>query len=485
MTGRSRSAPGAEATLRRILARLEHHPLAIRLVIPAWLGRGEDAAALQRDLDQFLASATDHLADKKTHRSLDACFRYAYEALPGPDRERLGGLSLFDAPFQIEPAAETLGLDQAETLATLTRLAGRSFVWTRADDGGVRRLFGFSPQVRPFVQRRVRADQRDLSAERRRFAASHATLIAHAHQALGKAEWEIYRDLVALTLPDLIHAVGWSDGNRRATLGLSLGQIAEALGALDQAQQLFHDAKAAAEAAGDEASASRAVYAMAGIHKLRGDLDAAMRLYEEALAITERLGDLHDKGATLHAIAGIHHVRGDLDAAMRLYEESLAITEGLGSLQGKGATLYAMAGIHKLRGDLDAAMRLYEEALAIAERQGDLGGMGATLHAIAGIHQVRGDLDAAMRLYEKALAITEQVGDLQGKGATLRTIADIQLVRGELDVAMRLYMEALAITEWLGGPPGQRRDAARHRKHSPSAWGPGRGDAAVRGIAGD
>jgi tetratricopeptide (TPR) repeat protein len=392
-----------EELLADTLHRLEHHPLAIRLVAPAWTESGLTLAELSSQLEPFLPRAIDVLAERAQHQSLDACFRYAYEALQEPDRTWLCRLSLFSAPFLVETATAALAGDEASLRPALQRLARRSFLWHDKDPLEKRSLFRFQPQVRPFLARQVERDGRDLAPDRRRFAAAHARIISESVKIVGSEEWAKRHPLITMTLPDLIQAVEWNEESSRPAAALALATLLVPL----------------------------------------GFLDLAMRLYRESLAILEDLGDLWGKAATLHAMANIHVTRGDLDEAMRLYQESLAIDERLGNPQGKGATLHAMANIHSIRGDLDEAMHLYRESMAITERLGDLRGKGATLREMAHILRLRGDLDEAMRLYRESLDITERLGDLRGKGATLSMIGQLLIQSGDTVGGIRAVLESL------------------------------------------
>ena len=485
-----------ERLLDEGLAMIEYHPLAIRLLAPAWFDSGLRLADLSAQMESLLERATDDLADKHEHRSLDACFNYAYEVLPEEDRGWLDRLSLFRAPILIEAAAATLASEKHTLLPILVRLLRRSFLTDRREASVKSILFGFQPQVRPFIVRRVAASGLDLTLHRRRFARWYVNMISESVGMLDRAEWEERHRLIADLVPDLVQAVEWTEEPAdRSYAAFMLANLLRGLGLLDQAMRLYREALSTHERLGSLQEKAAVLHEMADVYVRRSNLDGAKRLFDEVLEIKERLGDREGKAAALHGIAYIHRLhgdfdkalglldeslkitdelgiirgkaatlrgkadimmtRGEIDAALRLYEESLDIDSRLGDIRGKSLSLDAMAKIHRLQGEFDQAVRLYEEALGIQKRLGDLDGSAVTLHGMAYIHRLRGDLDGAMRLHRESLAIQERLGDLHGIGATFHAMAGILVIRGDLDQALRFYNQSLDIDDRLGNLQGK------------------------------
>jgi tetratricopeptide (TPR) repeat protein len=89
----------------------------------------------------------------------------------------------------------------------------------------------------------------------------------------------------------------------RSDVQYRLGEIYTGLGQYAQAEQLYHQSLATAEALGDRHGAAVIQHALAGLYQLRGDYAQAEELYRQSLAAKEALGDRRGVAITLHNLA--------------------------------------------------------------------------------------------------------------------------------------------------------------------------------------
>ncbi|WP_203832818.1 CHAT domain-containing protein, partial [Actinoplanes lobatus] len=157
-------------------------------------------------------------------------------------------------------------------------------------------------------------------------------------------------------------------------------------GALEQAEQLLHQARDMFTTAGSEGEAAAARGRHADILYQRGDYDGALRIrHDVELPVYERLGDTYSIAVTWGEIADILHERGDHDEALRIrHEVQLPVYERLGDARSIAITWGKIADTRYQRGDHDEALRIrHDVELPVYERLGDTYSIAVTWGEIA------------------------------------------------------------------------------------------------------
>ena len=226
-------------------------------------------------------------------------------------------------------------------------------------------------------------------------------------------------------------------------------------GDLDQAAQLFGDARELFAAAGSEREAATVMGDIADIASLRGDYEEALRIRREVeLPVYERLGHTREAAVAWGNIADIAYMRGDYDEALRIRREvQLPVYERLGDTRAAAVTWGKVADIAYERGDYDEALRIRREVeLPAFERLGETREAAITWGKLADIAYRRGDYDEALRIHRGVqLPAFERLGDTRAAAVTWGRIANIAFERGDYDEALRIYREVqLPLYEQLG-----------------------------------
>jgi tetratricopeptide (TPR) repeat protein len=184
------------------------------------------------------------------------------------------------------------------------------------------------------------------------------------------------------------------------------------------------------------------------------DLDSAQATYEEILTSLEAQPESEQRnyrlGITYHELGGVAQRRGDLDSAERWYRQALTLEEQLGDRPGMATTHHQLGTLAQDRGDLDSAEAWYRQALTISEQLGDRHVIASTYHQLGIVAQDRGDLDSAEAWCRQALTLEEQLGDRHAIAQTYHQLGRVARRRGDLDSAEGWYRQALTIKERLG-----------------------------------
>jgi tetratricopeptide (TPR) repeat protein len=189
----------------------------------------------------------------------------------------------------------------------------------------------------------------------------------------------------------------------------------------------------------------------------RGQLDEAEDWYRQALAIEEEFGDRPRMAHTYGQLGNNAQARGQLDQADDWYRQSLAISEELGD-RPTTAIAYHQLGLNaQARGQLDQADDWYRQSLAIEEELGNRPGMASSYHQLGNTAYLRGQLDQADDWYRQSLAIEEELGNRPGMASSYHQLGITAEARGQLDQADDWYRQSLAIEEELGDRPRMAR----------------------------
>ncbi|SEH07604.1 tetratricopeptide repeat protein [Candidatus Venteria ishoeyi] len=233
----------------------------------------------------------------------------------------------------------------------------------------------------------------------------------------------------------------------RGRLYQNLGENAQALADLEQAQKLYQQVD-------NRRSEATCFVEIADIKVDQGDIETALKQLKKTLSVYDNLGDVRSKAVTMGKIADILQARGQLDDALKIRQtEQLPVYEKLGDVRSKAVTMGQIADILQARGQLDDALKIREhEELPVYEKLGDVRSKAVTERKIADILIARGELEQALViLQERCIPPMENIGAIADVAVFKGIIADILQARGQLDDALKIHEhEALPVYEKLG-----------------------------------
>ncbi|MBO2459896.1 protein kinase domain-containing protein [Actinomadura violacea] len=285
----------------------------------------------------------------------------------------------------------TMEPDLSDVPAWLRDVVGRALAKDPADRPSVRSL-------REAVTRRPQVELLQAAYAGARAAHDHARAegIAFGLHAVAAAADD--RVLVAKSLLDQADAARYS-------------------GAMDRAETLFEQARAASAAAGSRRDEGWAWDGLGVCRRHRKDDDLAGKAFEEALAIGEEVGDTALRGWNLCNLADLDLRRGNFANATACYDAALTV-----AVDHPAIELDALKGLARCareQGDLELAASLLEDTAHRAEEVEDLRTAGWAWYDAA--EDVRGkpDHERAKSDLENALRIAGRLGDRLMEGWTL------------------------------------------------------------------
>ena len=229
---------------------------------------------------------------------------------------------------------------------------------------------------------------------------------------------------------------------------LSQGQVHEAVGRNDQAQDRFERALAAFAAVGDRMGEARALFQLGTVFGARAQHEAATDHLTRAVAIFQEIGDPLGEANALSAVGEVLSRCGRYARARDHLVRALRIVEASGYPQGDGNILGALGDVYLWWGRHDEAREQFDRALAIFRQTGDRRMEARTINGLAEILRATGQPAESASRYRYGLRLAREVGArdeearaLDGLGHTLSATGHPQEARQHWEQALGIYAE--------------------------------------------
>ena len=459
-------APYAE--LRALLAQLDHHPLAIQLVLPAL--RSFSLSTIRSDFAALLPTFTDERVVGR-NSSLLASLDYSLRQLSDEQRAWLPRLACFEggaiegALLRITEIPETTwtslrqALEQAD-LITVERIPEELDV----------PFLRFHPILIPYLHNLVGTDDRDL---RVRYAQVYFQLVTYPYREEQRQSQPV-QTIIRRELPNLRRALTilMQEGAKEAATNMAdaLGWFLDALGMVREREEMRQRIAQASKTSGAKdgrlTSTEYLLESRTGTDELnKGDVRAAYARFSALLARIEALpeGAPLGKGSYQHCLTIAYIARclrdsGQLEAAESRLREALEV---IGKLLEKQPDAPNLLNVREVlltnMGDTllrqekyTQAYETYQEALQLAVQRGDGRQQATNTVQLGLVARYQKNYDQARDRFSQALKLYRTVGDLSGEAVTFYYLGHVELAQARLDRAEQWYRESLKITEQIG-----------------------------------
>jgi CHAT domain-containing protein/tetratricopeptide (TPR) repeat protein len=178
----------------------------------------------------------------------------------------------------------------------------------------------------------------------------------------------------------------------------------------------------------------------------QGDVRAARELFEQALAAFDLAGERGAwRAAVLQNLAAVAADLGEPEAALERHRQVLALQRALGSAPGEARTLNNLGVLYGNLGELGKALDSYTPALAIFRRDGDRLWEAVVLHNRGSAYYALGDFRRAQDDLERALTIRRDAGDKRGEVRSEINLGQTLFRLGERARALHLGAHAVTV----------------------------------------
>ena len=211
------------------------------------------------------------------------------------------------------------------------------------------------------------------------------------------------------------------------------------------AEDCVRAAIAAAEAWGDEVAIGYAVNMLGMFRWQQGELDQAEQLYNDARDHAIRTGDAKLAAVTAQNLGVIANVRGDFGRALQFYQASLADYRAMGLQRDVCVALNNLGMVYTDTERWDDAELSYREAVELARDFGDVALRVQIEVNVVEMWVARGDMVRAGAAVDAAMALATQAGDGQVPGDAYRLMGVIARENGDLTSAESMLARAAEV----------------------------------------
>jgi diguanylate cyclase (GGDEF)-like protein/putative nucleotidyltransferase with HDIG domain len=210
----------------------------------------------------------------------------------------------------------------------------------------------------------------------------------------------------------------------------------------DAAFDCFEAALAVSDACGDEAGVGHAMNVKAIAHFRLGQLDEAEQLYLQARDRARRSGEAKLAAMTAQNLGVIANIRGDLEQALGHYEASLADYRALGLTKYICTTLNNLGVLYTRMERWETAERAYDEAVEISQVLGDLP-TRILLEVNRASHWIaRRDYGRGREACDLAMSLSQQTQDTHALGEAHKCYGVIARETGDYAGAEQSFQRA-------------------------------------------
>lgn len=503
------------AALRDLLAALDHHPLAIQLVLPAL--RDYPLATVQAEFAALLPRFADDRASGR-NRSLLASLDYSLRRLSAEQRALLLRLAPFEGGASEDDLLAITEIPDAEWAALRPALERAALLSAeKVHDYWPAPFLHFHPVLAPALRAQPGADDPALLA---RYAERYAAVAAYLYQEDARNPLPV-RALVRRELPNLRRALGlllaqgdsaraaamevcfvwflnvFGLGRERAELRRRVAQAlpaADSSGALTQASYLRESGLGEDEYNSGNIQAAYARFSVLAQHMAAlpaaaplgpesyeycltlgrqarclnagGRPELAEAQLRTALAVLARLiaaapdtkGYLRQRGVLLCKLGDVLAAQGQFGAARTAYEDAEQHAATVHDTRTQGVALGQIGTLALRQRDYAEAARRYTEALTLFSGLDEPRSKAVIWHQLGRVAEEQRQWAEAARCYRASLEIEEHLGNAVGAAQTCNQLAIVAENDGRPVEAEGWYQRALAADEKAGNPAAIARD---------------------------
>jgi predicted ATPase len=472
------------AEVAEICRRLDGLPLAIELAATrtTLLTPGALLARLERRLGVLVGGARDLPERQQTMR---AAISWSYDLLHPGEKALLRRLAVFAGGCTVEAVEAVcpagVGLE-TDVLGWLGELVDQSLLQRHSAREEPR--VGMLETVREFALEQVAAAG-ELPALERRHAEYYLALAEAAEQHLMGPQQRVWLDRLAVEHDNLRAVLRWSSReDDRRPLGARLagalmgfwwihGHWREGLQWLEEMST--DDIRV------PPSTRAKVLNGAGVLAEALGHLGPASDLYAQSLALCDALDDRRGMCSALIGLGAVAMHQGDAIRARALLERSLRLGREQDAHSLVAHALVNLGALALDAGDIPAAERLLEESLVLCRRLGERWISNLALNVLSALALRRGDWERARTVMRESLVRYRDVGNAVGMANCLEVLAVAATEREPL-LAARLFGAGAAVYEMTGStrPPLIDPDCKRALAHLRTILG---GDTSGLGFA--
>lgn len=450
--------------LSSLLARLDHHPLAMGLTLRALRDPALSIEQLLSDYSSALAQFTDEASPNQRHSSLEASLTYSLQRLNPEQREWLARLAPFEGGASEDDLLAITEIPAEQWTELRSALEHAALITPVKIPGFEVPFLRFHPTLTPYLRQ-----QHPVSTElEQRFAVRYYQLSGYCYQHDMKNPQAI-RALVRYELPNLQRAIqellSFKEINLAVDMAKNLNRFYDNFG-LQRERKLLNHQLAQHMVVNEQLSEAEFLH-----ESELGEADFDQSRYDRAL---QRFGQLlarieqqpadrplgvgsYQHCLTLTQIGRCLRMLGQPAQAKKVHQQPLTIIEHLLSqepdnqtyLGQKSLLLNELADCYSNQGQFAQAKDYYEQALEIDQSVGAKRSQAVILGQLGTLALKQRQYAEAFKYHDQARVLFEAIGELAMVAVAYNQLGEVALRQQDWPNADQYYSQSLAIYEGL------------------------------------
>ncbi|ADV68755.1 diguanylate cyclase and metal dependent phosphohydrolase [Deinococcus maricopensis DSM 21211] len=181
---------------------------------------------------------------------------------------------------------------------------------------------------------------------------------------------------------------------------------------------------------------AKVLLSLADMHQRQGNVDEAIRINQDALTATEHGGNLLLRATTTLNLGSNLLTAGRHAEAAPHLAEALRLSRHIGYREGELFTLDSLGTLHEQEGDVDAARTAHEAALSLALEIGHAAGELNATRQLGRLDLLAGQVDTARAHLERSLHLAEEMQAPREQAEAHQLLAEVLERTGALAEAI-------------------------------------------------
>ncbi|MFN7915819.1 MAG: protein kinase [Vicinamibacterales bacterium] len=461
-----------------ICRRLDGIPLALELAAARlrMLAIGQVRARLD---DRFRLLTRGSSGAPTRQQAVLTVVQWSWDQLQAPEQDLLRRLAVFTGGWTLAHAVEVCSDsgDEFEILDLLTRLAERSMIVVRHEDGALPR-YGFLETVWKFALGKLEAHPEYDALRTRHFESFFATVQKVAPLLIGPEQARAFKEL-APEEENLLAALTWSghvrDGVQRGlTMAVSVYRLFSSTSRYSAGLRTLEEQLARDTERTPTHARALALLRAGGSAISMGELERARPAFDEALSISRALADDGGVARALNSLSALAHLGEEPDQARAMAVESLDLYQRIGTLAGVAMVRHNLGMIEASQGHYPGAVNELESAAVLTRQIGNPSSIALSLCALAAVLLRNGEPARAADRLRECFSCLDGLNAQRESMEALEAVADWLLTIGRAAEAAPLFAAADQVRQTLRLSRNlyERRDHERWKAALLSALGP-------------
>ncbi|ABX06709.1 MAG TPA: CHAT domain-containing protein [Herpetosiphon sp.] len=447
--------------LSSLLARLDHHPLAMGLTLRALRDPALSIEQLLSDYSSALLQYTDETSPNQRHSSLEASLNYSLQRLSPEQREWLAKLAPFEGGASEDDLLVITEIPAEQWAQLRASLEHAALIVPVAIPGFEAPFLRFHPTLTPYLRQ-----QHPASTElEQRFAVRYYGLSGYCYQQ-DRQNPQAVRALVRYELPNLQRAIQgllrFKEIPAAVNMSDNLNKFYNNFG-MQRERNLLNRQIAPYISSSEQLSEAEYLYEseLGEVEYSQGHYELALKRFQQLLARIEQ--QLPDQLLNFQHCITLTHIgrclqrMGQSTQSQRTYEQALAVIEQLLNhrlddrdyLKQQALLITALADCHTDQGQFAQAKSSYEQALEIKKTIDDRRGQAVSLGQLGLLALRQRQYAEATQKYNAALAIYQQLNEPSIVASIYHQLGRVAEKQKNWTIAENYYRQSLTIKEGL------------------------------------